>query len=1627
MEDGDPAPDEPPPPRSRAGLRNGSPLTISAPIEASARPPQSQFAASHLFPRIEQPYNFPPDSTYGGRDSVGSTRAGSPLDFFDEEDEENPKRPLGSPLIFSTTRSNSPPPPSTSIAPFRRGLHGDDKGSEDTATSGLGISGSGEMGEDEVRAKAIDQLEAENGVISEDAPSAFKLALDAVEANSKSTSPVNVAASTTQTSPPLPPSIRFSPTIDAGLPSSRSPGTTRSRAKSTVSFRPNDSGFPSIIYPNLPDEEDTLGLGPDPRDLQRILAASGPYRDLPTGEIELSNHYLDHIRRMLRQNLTKAGIPNIAPWEKVIIKLLGQVAKLPCPNIRGGDDIDIRSFIRVKKIPGGSPRDSEYVSGVVFTKNVLHKQMARHLTNPRIMLFSFPLEYQRVENQLMSLEPLLKQEREYLKHLVDRIVALRPHVILVQRNVSRLALEYLMKANVAVARNVKPEVMEAVSRATQADIIASMDKLALEPRLGRCGTFQVQTFVHSMIPGRRKTFMRFEDCQQELGGTLVLRGGTLETLTKVKKIVDLMLSGIYSAKLEGYLIRDERVVPSDTLDLVPYSAEVSRPEALLANLNTNSRDSVSRDIALSLRPYQETILSTTPSVRYLPPYPLLKMSEVDRRATALQRLREYEETEQIIHEEEISRKEASTISASSSVHSLSSLVIDGRSRASSIAERPTSSIQEDAMRVLQTPHDVARLSEFAEAEEQYVEQLALWETYVERNKNSLDPVDHQQLYVLETFSCSQTQQHCVAPFVRSITFYGKDDLSIGQYIEKFVRDAGKACPLPSCGRHMIVHFRTWVHRNMRVTICSEAYHPNLASAELEGEIIMHGYCIVCKKSSAQTAMSEETYKFSFGKYLELCFYPEGLVQSENGCEHTAHSDHVRFWMYRGMSIQITTEEIPLLNVVLPPLSLRIKPEHHLRLRNEEYITVLNKSTAFWDSIDHRIATFNFDLVQTDRVEESRKVMEEMSRKCDVDRRMILKLLQSTYEQSSETNGNEMTAVRRTLVYKGVEWETEFTAFEQKLISTEDIRRLTATQLKRLFKDGGLPLSQERKAATSGLDPPIESDEKDCASTVEGGVPLTLEQLSRLDPNVPYSTINSISSVSSSVTDSSSILDTSNAQNVLETGATSSGGESDSTARGHPTTAAVPIIPPSPWVIRKVSSTMEDTSEAESDLERTPARQKKSGKVVGALVSFYSDGADSPPSDRKISVLSPRSPSSGKPLLRKGVSDRSRIPRLQADVFSDNDGYAKNVGVSHLAGRNFAERPSKIPATVKATALSQLFDEPNTRRPRISRSPQASPSVSRSVSRAGSITRTGSISRSGSISSRPSSRAGRHTPSISAHRVAAEGSATTIKGKAATTVTGPSKASVKGKAKEPGTSRKGDGSPEKKPARGKLGVDRPTASSTNKGITARRVVSGSSNPGHRVSTIANHFNKLADRDREHQKKMALFRGRHARAVAVARPTVEVFDNVKDAVMDDSGDESSDGADDEYDDDGGEVETEGDLERDRRDPSTASSKESFIYEPVRPTLSIANALLQIPGTPPAVATPAPSPVEHALKTGSADSSTLSSQISAAVTDTAATFPRISEGESSGNERGSLRKAFSNFWGYRGAEFSALEYPL
>ncbi|KAG8233389.1 hypothetical protein J437_LFUL013169 [Ladona fulva] len=247
--------------------------------------------------------------------------------------------------------------------------------------------------------------------------------------------------------------------------------------------------------------------------------------------------------------------------------------------------MDIRQYVQFKKVPGGNRSESGIISGVVCTKNISHRAMAARLTNPRILLLGCSVAYQRVEGRFLSLEPLMMQakyafpkeeEYDYLKNAVARIASLQPDLLLVEKNVSRLAQEFLLDLGVTLVTNLKVSVLDRVAHCTRADIVGSVDAHVGRPRLGTCRAFYLKTFdlspssgehvpnvrhAPSNQPSTTKTLMFFDGCPAHLGCTVILRGASKPELARLKRVVSRMVFIHYNWHLEKSFLMDEFAMP----------------------------------------------------------------------------------------------------------------------------------------------------------------------------------------------------------------------------------------------------------------------------------------------------------------------------------------------------------------------------------------------------------------------------------------------------------------------------------------------------------------------------------------------------------------------------------------------------------------------------------------------------------------------------------------------------------------------------------------------------------------------------------------------------------------------------------------------------------------------------------------------------------------------------------------------------------------------------------------------------------------------------------------------------------------------------------------------------------
>ncbi|GAB7366726.1 hypothetical protein MBLNU230_g0683t1 [Neophaeotheca triangularis] len=803
--------------------------------------------------------------------------------------------------------------------------------------------------------------------------------------------------------------------------------------------------------------------------------------------VELNQASLEHVRKLLAQLLHDANIDATAAWEKALIPVLLQCTDDVEPDVQRGDDMDIRHYVKLKKVPGGRPGDTSYVSGVVFSKNVALKSMARSLHRPRIAIVTFAIEYARHQAHFMSLEPVIAQEREYLNNLVGRIAALKPHVLLVQRNVSGLALTLLEKAGITVAYNIKESVLAAVARVTQTPLIKSVDKLAIDPsHLGTCENFDVKTYLHQ---GMRRTYVYVSGCQADLGCTIVLRGGDTKTLRKIKRVTEFMCYVVYNLKLETSLMRDEFISMPSSLET--YDARIGgrtgedvRSRKGLPGANGRQETDVLHG-AVDGQPYAEDelpsryaaveeesrsrILSASPFVQYMQPYLLTQLREQETKLATYKRLRDQyaaaddagnNDEKPLDHDFELVKPE--------------------------MVNTPASKDQPKAVReFLHAVHS----AEFERTMHSYETQKRLWESFIAGNNNPFDPFSHQTIVVLHSTVSSITSAPCVGPELLGIGFYAgynhvepdfEEDCTLGQYVEDLCMGANSTCK--ECNRKMHDHHRQYVHGYGQLSVSVQRQQARMRG--YSNTILMWSSCRICHAETTILPMSDNTWKYSFAKYLELSFWSEPLRPRAGVCGHNIYKDFLRCFGFQDLVVMVQYEPVEIYNVIVPRQTVTWKVEADLVVKNDQYTQFATRLTAFTDSIKKRLSSINVDTLDEKKLLEAQEALDNLRKRADDDHVELLHKLRAKYASSRYYEQIPLNRALRFMDEKAIAWDEAFSNFERDYFPSEtDIRKLATLQLKKMFLDS-TPSSGDG-FASEGSDG--DGEEKDEFGEEIGGV------------------------------------------------------------------------------------------------------------------------------------------------------------------------------------------------------------------------------------------------------------------------------------------------------------------------------------------------------------------------------------------------------------------------------------------------------------------------------------------------------------------------------------------------------------
>jgi hypothetical protein len=549
-------------------------------------------------------------------------------------------------------------------------------------------------------------------------------------------------------------------------------------------------------------------------------------------------------------------------WKDVVVNLIKTVVSSVDPDVRSGDNVDIRPYVKIKVIPGGAVSECNYVDGVVFRKNVSHKKMAVDgtKTDPKILLLAGGIEFQRTEAKLSSMDTLIEQEDKFMEILVEKIMSLKPDIILVGKAVARKAQELLCEHKVIVMQNVKQTILERVARMTGAILLPSTDSMVKqfgEECLGTCSKFwlrlvqddpersneaQPSRILRTRI-SRASTYAYVEGCPSERGCTIVLRGGNRSFLAEIKKIIRFSILVAYHLRLEVAYYNDRFAdLPVELDDEVYDDSSDIDDEVVDGEFDGSTLNDSNPALITFLEQYPEVTLrkeryfvSTSMDIDFNIPYRKELIGTSLFRSKNLTRFN-IENHQSLL---------------------ITSLLITENSSNSSGVSIPVQKSPADVKGIkYYTKHDVALGAFIIEN----CFQLGRWQNGFQRESRMLD----------------QTLSFAHKP--------GRIDISVRK-VEKSLPTLQISEENPANPSSMNASNSTSLGSGLLSSGSSN-------KDPLHLPLYISSYCRECGRIvTPQHMLSEEVWKMSFGKFLEIMFYNRSAKCTIGGCSHSLRDCH----------------------------------------------------------------------------------------------------------------------------------------------------------------------------------------------------------------------------------------------------------------------------------------------------------------------------------------------------------------------------------------------------------------------------------------------------------------------------------------------------------------------------------------------------------------------------------------------------------------------------------------------------------------------------------------------------------------------------------------------------------------
>jgi len=207
--------------------------------------------------------------------------------------------------------------------------------------------------------------------------------------------------------------------------------------------------------------------------------------------------------------------------------------------------IDLKD-IKIEKMKGDGIGNSELIYGIVLDKEKVSQDMPLEVRNARIALIDFPLEIKNPEidtkisiSSPEQLKSFLEEEEEYIRSMIDKIVASGANVVFCQKGIDDFAQYLLSKEKIYACRRVAKSDMEKLAKAIGSKIVSNINELSRND-LGEAESVEE-------IKTKESVFSYVRGCKNPKAVTILIHGGSEHVIDETERAIMDGLGDVISA------------------------------------------------------------------------------------------------------------------------------------------------------------------------------------------------------------------------------------------------------------------------------------------------------------------------------------------------------------------------------------------------------------------------------------------------------------------------------------------------------------------------------------------------------------------------------------------------------------------------------------------------------------------------------------------------------------------------------------------------------------------------------------------------------------------------------------------------------------------------------------------------------------------------------------------------------------------------------------------------------------------------------------------------------------------------------------------------------------------------